>query len=180
MIVCIGDSITAGQYLPEGDLAWPALVEGHAIRAAAVSNDTTRLGLERFPRDVQELEPSAVIIQFGHNDCNRWDTDRGLYRVSPGAYGANLQEMIQRCRVFGAEPFLCSLTPSSKSERYQSDVAFYDGILNEVGKASGTPVIPVRQTFLHRDDLYLDGLHLNQYGHKLYASVVQSALNRWL
>jgi lysophospholipase L1-like esterase len=180
VIVCIGDSLTAGQFLPEGDQPWPSLITGYELIAAGVSGDTTRLGLERFPHDVQERKSQAVVIQFGHNDCNRWDSDKGLPRVSPTAYRANLQEMIQRCRAFGADPFLCSLTPSSKSERYQSDVSFYDGILRGVGMASGTPVIPVREAFMHRDDLFLpDGLHLNHYGHKLYAGVVQSALDRW-
>ena len=95
MIVAIGDSITAGQGLHPAS-AWPYRVPGYEgrILAHGVPGDTTRLGLERFPKDVQAYEPEAVIIQFGHNDANRWETDRGLPRVSPDAFHANLHEMV--------------------------------------------------------------------------------------
>ena len=49
MIVCIGDSITAGQYLDPPDVPWPVLLDhGTLVFPAGVSNETTRQGLERF------------------------------------------------------------------------------------------------------------------------------------
>ena len=60
------------------------------------------MGLERYPRDVQEAQPDLLTIQFGLNDCNCWETDRGVPRVSEAAFVANLIEMIDRGRVFGA------------------------------------------------------------------------------
>lgn len=176
-IVCIGDSITAGQY--HDGPAWPALLTGYEVHAAGVSNDTTRLGLERFPRDVQEQNAQAVVIQFGHNDANRWETDRGLPRVSAGAFAENLAEMIRRCRVFGAEPLLCSLFPATKGERYTSDLMFYDSVIGTVALSMGVPVIPLWDTFANHPSLFLpDGLHLNGDGHRRYADRVQDALDR--
>ena len=67
----------------------------------AVSGDTTRQGLERFPTEVQSERPDVITIQFGLNDCNRWQTDGGLPRVSELAFEANLLEMVGRARRFG-------------------------------------------------------------------------------
>lgn len=174
-IVCIGDSITNGQYLPDGDKPWPELLTGYEVVAAGKNSDTTRLGLERFPA-IQAMEPQGVVIQFGHNDCNHWESDRGLPRVSPAAYRANLAEMVERCRTFGATPFLCTLTPTLRNTSW--DVG-YNELLLQVAFHEVVPVINVRGAFGDGTGLLLDdGLHLNAVGHQLYATVVQEALDR--
>ena len=73
-----------------------------------VSGETTRQGLERFPSDVQQHRPHVMTLQFGLNDCNCWVTDAGLPRVSEAAYRANLIEMIERARRFGAGHIILS------------------------------------------------------------------------
>lgn len=176
MIVVIGDSIAYGQLLPDRSKAWPHLLRGWTISVSACPGDTTRIALERFPQFVQELEPAAVIIQFGHNDCNRWQTDRGLQRVSDRAFMANLEEMVDRCRAFGAMPFLCSLTPSYKSAIHASDTMAYDGIIREVAHVNMVSLIDVRLAFTKREYVMEDGLHLTELGHTVYAEVVQQAL----
>jgi lysophospholipase L1-like esterase len=179
MIVCIGDSITAGQYLPDGEKAWPALLQLYKVHAAGVPDDTSRLGLERFPSDVQRHEPEAVVIQFGHNDANRWLTDRGLPRVSERAYAANLTEMVDRCRAFGAEPFLCTLIPSHKNLRHSRDLCHYDQALREVAEDTRTRLIDVRAAWDSIDLLLPDGVHPTAEGHRRYAHRVQAALDAW-
>lgn len=175
VIVALGDSITSGQGLAP-DQAWPAVMP-FEVHARGVPGDTTRLGLERFPRDVQELSPDIVIIQFGHNDANRWQTDRGLPRVSPNAYRANLVEMVDRCRAFGAEPYLCSLTPTTRSEQLTKDTTTYDFILRQVARSEEVKLIDVRRVFTNLEGLLLeDGLHLSAAGQRLYADTVAEAL----
>lgn len=176
MIVTIGDSITVGQHLEPPDVPWPMRLNGERVIVAGVSGDTTRMGLERFPRDVQIHEPEVVVIQFGHNDCNRWETDRGLPRVSPDAYVANLAEMIDRCRTFGAVPYLCTLTPSKRSEQHARDVEWYDGLLRGVAERRRVPLIDVRAAFTSDDLLIADGLHLSAEGHRVYARAVSMVL----
>lgn len=178
MIVACGDSITAGQHLHPAS-AWPYQVRGHSIRAVGVPGDTTRMGLERFPKDVQAVNPTAVIIQFGHNDANRWETDRGLCRVSLAAYKANLAEMVERSRAFGATPYLCSLTPTTRSPRHAEDCERYDRMLRRVADEEGVTLIDVRAAFHGQDGMLMeDGLHLTIEGHCLYAKTVQQALDR--
>lgn len=178
MIVTIGDSITFGQHVPFGR-AWPYLLTGDMVISVGVSGDTTRLGLERFPKEVQAHAPAKVVIQFGHNDCNRWETDRGLTRVSRPAYRWNLIEMIDRCRAFGSLPYLCTLTPSFRSEQHAGDVAKYDATLRQVAEVENVPLIDVRAAFDGMEGLLMaDGLHLTEEGHKVYAKVVQEALDQ--
>lgn len=177
-LVAIGDSITVGQHLDPPDVPWPVLLTRPAeIFVAGVSGDTTRQGLERFPRDVQAHKPNTVIIQFGHNDANRWETDRGLPRVSMAAYAANLVEMVVRTRTFGAKPYLCTLTPSRRSEQHETDCALYDTILREIAQERHVSLIDVRAAFGDAEGLLIgDGLHLSAEGHRLYAKTVDAAL----
>jgi lysophospholipase L1-like esterase len=106
----MGDSITYGQYI-DHKWRWTSLVEEwlHQMHLdtpvkvksvnRGVSGETTRMGLERFPADVQDLNPDIMTLQYGLNDCNCWETDRGLPRVSKEAFRANLIEMITRLSV---------------------------------------------------------------------------------
>lgn len=175
MIVCMGDSITFGQYLSEGQKAWPELI---GARNLGVSNDTTRLMLERFPQ-VQTSGAKVCVIQAGHNDCNRWATDNGLTRVSESAFVANLREMIDRCWVFKITPLVCTITPTLKEGRYEDDAADFDNALRVAVKQRGVQLIDVRTAFQEGDlkELLLyDRIHLSEQGHKLYAETVKGAL----
>jgi lysophospholipase L1-like esterase len=170
MIVCIGDSVTAAQYV-EPELGWVSLL---GFTGAGVPGDTTRLGLERFHRDVQVLEPERVLIQFGHNDANRWQSDRGLPRVSLAAYRANLVEMIERARTFGGLPLLLGMTRPVRDLAYVADCERYDEAGLEVARETGTAWCPMWPHFAARH--FLDGLHLNPEGHRRYAERVASCL----
>jgi acyl-CoA thioesterase I len=68
----------------------------------SINRNTTRMALERMAYDVQTQDPHVVLVQFAMNDCNYWETDRGLPRVSPAAFKAKLHEIILRARTFGA------------------------------------------------------------------------------
>ncbi|HUX14885.1 MAG TPA: SGNH/GDSL hydrolase family protein [Phycisphaerae bacterium] len=169
--VCIGDSITAGQMLGSGDLPWTAYLADSVQRG--VPGDTTRRALERFPTDVQSVEADMVIIQLGHNDANRWQTDRGLPRVSLAAFVANLEEMLDRAAAFGMEPVLCTLTPSFRPEPHPADCRAYDAALRAVAARRGVRLADASGIGA---DLMLDGLHLSADGHLAYADIVMAAL----
>lgn len=177
MIVCIGDSITAGQHLDDPAKAWPRLIP-YETRQEGVPGDTTRLGLERFPKAVQASGASVAVIQFGHNDANRWATDNGLPRVSSTAYMANLVEMLARCRAFGIRPVLCTITESRKSDQHASDCARYDLLLKRVADEYGVPLADPRSVVTRPEHLLPDGLHLTESGHEVYAEAVMRVLSK--
>jgi len=172
----MGDSITFGQHLPLGIPPWPQRIDAVG---RGVCGETTRRALERFPRDVQEFQADVVVLQWGHNDCNRWETDFGLPRVSLPAFKANLAEMVDRCRAVGSTPILCSITPSAKSTQHGSDVAAYSRAVREVAKEKRVALAPVRSAFVEREWYSLlmdDGVHLSDEGHEVYAQTVRDTI----
>ena len=195
-IVHMGDSITFGQYLDPA-IRWTSLVEerlldafsGVDVRAfnRGISGETTRMGLERFPRDVQDLHPDVMTLQFGLNDCNCWQTDRGLPRVSRDAFAANLVEMIDRARTFGARAIILSTNHRTlrrdvlpSGEVYEDANAQYSETVREVATRTGVDLCDIRAAFEPFDDEELaelllpapDLLHLSAEGNRVYADAI--------
>jgi len=199
-IVFMGDSITEGQYVHHS-LRWSERVTKRVKSAVesrididqlhffnrGISGETTRQGLERFPRDVQVLEPSIITLQFGLNDCNCWDTDKGLPRVSEGAYKENLLEMIARAQKFGAKHIILSTNhPTLRNQVLASGQTLeerrviYNEIVREVASISGVRLCDIEQAFsdigINTLNEYLlpepDILHLSELGHEKYANAI--------
>lgn len=172
-IVCIGDSITFGQFV-ERERCWTTLLSqqtGHTVINRGVCGDTTRLGLERFPRDVQDLKPDIVLIQFGFNDCNRWESDHGLPRVSLGAFRANLEEMAERVRQFRAHPIFLPMFQTKRGPAYLEWLIPYARHLDSIERNYPWWGSDGREPFET-----IDGLHLTEDDHVKYAETV----GRWL
>jgi acyl-CoA thioesterase I len=168
------------------------------------SGNTTRQALERMPYDVQSQNPDAVIVQFGMNDCNYWETDRGNPRVSPRAFAANLEEIIKRAETFGARciflhtnhPTARDKTPMSHTTiTYQGSNGRYNEIIRQVASDQDQQVILNdieaafhKHTGGRRDHLLRlllpDLIHLSELGHDLYFQavypVIQEAILRVL
>lgn len=177
MIVCIGDSITFAQYL-DREHAWTTRLQeivGDDVVNRGVCGDTTRLGLERFPRDVQQFRADTVVIQYGMNDANRWDTDGGLPRVSIAAFEANLVEMVERARRFSAQTVvLCTITRSERSEQLSADSERYSSVIRSVARRQRTELFDAERAV--PDGLLLDKVHLNEEGNRCYADGLWGAL----
>ena len=203
-IVHMGDSITYGQYVDQA-LRWTSLVAERLNRLFAdtathvrtlnsgISGETTRIALERFPKDLQDHRPEVVTIQFGLNDCNCWLTDGGLPRVSEAAFRANLFEMIDRARRSGAtHVILANNHPTLRhkvmldNRTYEDSNARYSVILESVAREAETHFCDVRSAFQDRragplDALllpYPDQLHLSVKGNALYAETIWHTLRK--
>jgi lysophospholipase L1-like esterase len=195
-IVYMGDSITYGQYV-DSERRWTAVVdrrlrEAHPEAAIAtynrgVSGDTTVRGLLRFPEDVQAVEAVIASVHFGLNDCNCWQTDRGLPRVSPRAFEANLLEMVGRLKHFGARHVVTMTShrtlrraPLASGEIYEDASTRYSEIIRLVAAEANIELVDVRRAFDAFDDTTLqrlllpepDLLHLSEEGHEVYAELV--------
>jgi len=203
-IVFMGDSITEGQYVHHS-LRWTELVSSKLKRSYAarlnperqffythgVSGETTRQGLERFPRDVQQFRPEVMTLQFGLNDCNCWDTDLGLPRVSEAAYRSNLVEMIERARRFGVTHIILStnhptlrLRKLASGQTLEERRLIYNDIVREVSRCTGVTLCDIDVVFSKYGKEQLaelllpepDVLHLSIAGHRLYAEAVYPLL----
>jgi lysophospholipase L1-like esterase len=195
LIFFFGDSVCFGQGVPP-HLTWvtrssQALDERFSSRAdiftqnPSVNGNTTRMALERMPYDVQSHTPDVLYVQFGLNDCNGWETDKGLPRVSRDAFAANLAEIVDRGRIFGAKQVILGTNhPTTRTARlpyvdhtYEQANGAYNAIIRQVAKTKGTLLADAEATFneavntgeARYPDLVLgDQLHLSRIGHDLY------------
>lgn len=156
-----------------------------------------------MPYDVQSHRPDVLIIQFGMNDCNIWETDLGHQRVSPDAFVANLCEMFDRGRLCGVKEVLLGVNhPSGRTTTnlphaavtYDQSNRQYDTLTRSVARTKNIELVDmersvdaaVRDGAAVGDFLLDDQLHLSVKGHDLYfeefcpvvARAVRKALER--
>jgi acyl-CoA thioesterase-1 len=157
---------------------------------ASVNGNTTRQALERMPYDVQSHGVDIIIIQFGLNDCNFWESDHGHPRVSPEAFRANLNEIIQRAFTFGAQSvFLNTNHPTGRYQvishteaSYESYNIAYNKVIRSVCHSRPKVILnDIEAAFDQATNgdkerlsslLLPDMLHLSETGHDLYFEIV--------
>lgn len=197
-----GDSICFGQYV-SADRVWTTRVSRHLseseefknvlTQVTAVNGETSREALGRIHHCVTSHSPNLVWIQFGLNDANYWQTERGSPRVSLAGYLANIEEMIQKCFATGTQQILLAtnhavtkkLEQDANPNKYQQNAKVYNEALRrKFGNESFQRVklIDIEREmeayFEINKQVYLlpDGVHLNQEGHKEYFRIVLSPI----
>jgi lysophospholipase L1-like esterase len=212
-LVFFGDSICVGQYVPTHE-TWVSLLSARLRRVAeaqgvelsvanaSVNGNTTRAALERMPQDVQKDGADLLLVQFGLNDCNYWQTDVGVPRVSPKAFAANLEEIVERGRRCGASRVLLNSNhPSGRDqdplpglgEPYERSNERYNEIVRSVAQQLGARVVftDVEAAFKRHTagcrerllSLLLDApdlIHLSKAGHAFYAEILGPVVERAL
>jgi acyl-CoA thioesterase-1 len=153
---------------------------------AGVNGNTTRQALERIGYDVQVHEPDVVVVQFGLNDCNRWESDGGLPRVSADAFEMNLIEIVDRCRAAGAKAVIVNTNhPTRKGLPYDGDNSSYNDRIRRAGEARPTVVVSdiecafgtaVAKGMPLESLLLADGVHISEDGHGLYVDSLRDLL----
>ncbi|CAA7617710.1 SGNH/GDSL hydrolase family protein [Magnetospirillum sp. SS-4] len=189
-IVIFGDSISFGE-LVSPHRGWVVrlsarIEDEHGDRFltvnTSINGNTTRMALERMAFDVQRYRLDMIVVQFGMNDCNCWQTDQGAPRVSEAGYRANLLEIVDRARRFGGRRLLLMTShPTPHRETLPMVGASYEdlrrrycGIVRDVARVADCGLIDVDAMLAGRPVDYLmpDGIHLNPLGHDLYMDLV--------
>lgn len=154
---------------------------------ASVNGNTTRLALERMPYDIQGHKPDLILVQFGMNDCNFWDSDNGCPRVSIEAFKANLKEIVTRALLNNCKHvFLNTNHPTLRnhSKMKNSNLTYEDSnhlynqairetyhelkskniriTLNDIEKSFTSQNVSLNELLLP------DHLHLSAKGHEIY------------
>jgi lysophospholipase L1-like esterase len=146
--------------------------------------------------DVQGHGIDAILIQFGMNDCNYWESDAGLPRVNPSSFRENLREIINRAKHFGARKVILNTNhPTLKIQKlkyadisYQESNEEYNKIIREVSELENTRLIDIEQIWKGKIDngtnlkplLLEDQIHLSRLGHKLYYEIVMPVIEATL
>jgi acyl-CoA thioesterase I len=178
VIVCFGDSLTAGLGI-ESTASYPADLQrlldsaGYRYRVVneGVSGDTSKDGLERID-GVLAHKPQIVVLEFGGND--------GLRGLPISFTQQNIATMIDRLQRNGAKVALAGI---SLPPQYGHDyIARFDAMYPTLSKQFRTPVLP----FLLQDvygvdgDIQADGVHPTAQGAKQVAANVQKLIQPML
>jgi acyl-CoA thioesterase I len=155
------------------------------VTNSSVNGNTTRLALERIPYDIQAHNPDVLVIQFGMNDCNCWQTDKGVSRVIESSFASNLKEIIIRATTFGVRDiFVATNHPTTLDKvimpytdiTYQENNHKYNDIIREISDDMGVNLIDIEKYFedeinngeILSNLILSDGIHLSKAGHDLY------------
>lgn len=183
MIVCLGDSITAGYGVPRSK-AWPALLAekiGCGVVNAGINGDTTGGMLARFQREVAGSGARALCIMGGFNDF--------ALGVDAGTVQANLFALVQQCFALHIRPVLGIPIPihppitfprltSLCAEKGQAGMEPLRAWVHRLANDFNIAVLDFHGRFqqLSSNDsadskLYLDGLHPSISGHYAMAGI---------
>ena len=171
MVLALGDSLTAGYGLPDGQ-GWPELVrerlvaEGMDVNVvnAGVSGDTSAGGLARLDwllSGLPEGAPEVAVVALGAND--------GLRGLPPEAMRRNLDTILTALDERGAKLLLAGMyAPRNLGPAYAAD---FDVVFPELAEKHGAVLYPFLLDGVALDPaLNLpDGIHPNAQGQKIIA-----------
>jgi len=170
LIVCFGDSLTAGYGTDPGE-SYPDYLQadldarGYNYRVvnAGVSGETTKDGVNRLA-SVIAMKPYLVIVEFGGND--------GLRGVPVADSRANLDTILAKLKASGSKVVIAGITlPPNYGASY---IKQFDETYTLLAKKYDLPLMP----FLLKDVYGLPGMmqadetHATAAGNKIVAADV--------
>lgn len=189
-IMCMGDSITHGNGLPDLSLRWSNIVAartGHTLINLGIGGDTTGGMLARCQTQVFAKDPDALLLLGGTNDiCFTYDYHQAF---------ANIVSMIRHAQTLEL-PVVIGIPIPFVPERFAKQEWFSDRdndyiaqqcerlaqVLRAFCTAREIPYVDYRSAFLNEDgsvrtELYTDALHPNAAGHLVMADVLYKKLH---
>jgi acyl-CoA thioesterase-1 len=150
VIVCFGDSLTAG-YGAEAGQSYPDFLQedldakGYRYRVvnAGINGNTTKDGVERLG-SIVAMKPEVVVVEFGGND--------GLRGLRIEDSRSNLDKIISTLQASGAKVVLAGITlPPDYGQDY---IKQFNATYALLAKKYNVPVIP----FLLKDVFGIPGM----------------------
>jgi acyl-CoA thioesterase-1 len=169
VIVCFGDSLTAG-YGVDRNSSYPSVMQrdldagGFHYRVVnmGVSGDTTKDGLARLER-VLALKPEVVVVEFGGND--------GLRGLPVRETQQNLDTIVGALKKSGTRVTMAGITlPPDYGPDY---VGHFNAMFPTVAKKYGVPLLP----FIYKDVYGVKGYIQDDGVHATVDGNVQVAKN---
>jgi sialate O-acetylesterase len=194
-LVCIGDSITVGEGLPDREhQAFPARLEallkerfGYAqisVRNRGVNGLETRQGLILLPREFSGSAPDLVIAHFGYNDFTAMTERKVAPEAARAAAAGNFRQLIQRVRNLSlgkTEVLLVATAPGALQSRHTAMAFFGEEAQKAAQELRAGFADGPRQAFaaalaagkldgyFARQNGGLDFAHPNEAGHEAFA-----------
>lgn len=202
-IVFLGDSITAAGARKSGyiTMASEAIAKAYPelnveLIGAGIGGHKVPDCQKRLSKDVLQKNPSIVFIYLGINDVWHWThpavVARGKKGTTPEDFENGLKKMISKINKAGARVILC--TPTVIGEKFDGSnsddkmLEEYSDISRKVAKETESQLLDLRKSFLNQLKKHnlknetkgiftSDGVHLNEKGNRLLATLVLRALN---
>jgi acyl-CoA thioesterase-1 len=170
VIVCFGDSLTAGYGADPGE-SYPDNLQKilysdnypYRVINEGVSGNTTKDGVERLTR-VIALHPQVVVVEFGGND--------GLRGLPLEQTKQNIASMIDQLQTAHAKVALAGITlPPDYGPDY---IAKFNAIYPSLAKQYHVPLLPflLKDVYGVKGDIQADGIHATEQGNKQVAANV--------
>ncbi len=170
LIVCFGDSLTAGLGL-DADETYPADLQGdldaagyrYRVSNLGVSGETTKDGLARVD-NVIAMKPAIVVVEFGGND--------GLRGIPISDSRANLDAILEKLKASKTQIALAGITlPPQYGQDY---IRKFDETYSLLAKKYSVPMIPfvLQDAYGTAGDIQRDGVHPTAAGAKVVAKNV--------
>lgn len=174
VIVCLGDSITAGYGLRE-EQGYPALLQArlkamglpHRVVNAGVSGDTSAGGLARMDWLLKQ-RMDILLVALGGND--------GLRRNDPEDMARNLSAIVEKGQGAGAKVVLAGMRmPTNYGPEYTRD---FMAVYPAVAKRYRVPLLPFLLEGVAGNPALnqADGIHPTAEGAKIVEAHVWKAL----
>lgn len=169
LLVCFGDSITAGYGLEDAThQSYPAELEkllharGYAYRVGnqGVSGNTTKDAVARV-HTIVALHPDVVLVEFGGND--------GLRGLSMEITRKNLNAVVATLLAAHIRVLLVGITlPPNYGADY---VRSFDAVFRDVSREQHVPLLPMLYEGVYQQPgtIQADGIHPTAKGSQLIA-----------
>ena len=170
LVVCFGDSLTAGFGADEGS-SYPDFLQkdldrdGYAYRVVneGISGNTTKDGVDRVT-DITSLHPAVVVLEFGGND--------GLRGLNVETTRTNLASMISTLQASGTKVVLAGITlpPDYGPDYIKSFNANYSALARQYK----VPVLPFLLNHVYGVSgmMQADNTHATDKGNQVVAGNV--------
>ncbi len=178
VIVCFGDSLTAGHGVTAGQ-TYPDYLQrdldnhGYAYRVVnkGIDGNTTKDGVDRL-KDVLVLHPQIVVVEFGGND--------GLRGLPISVTRQNLDQIVSTLLKAGTKVVLAGITlPPNYGPDY---IQQFNETYSTLARKYKVPLIPflLKNVYGMPGSMQEDGIHATDKGNQKVALNVLEALTPML
>ncbi len=203
-VLVFGDSITQGMWDSRG--GWVNRLREYydkkqlednehndepTIFNLGVSGDTTKDLLKRFRYEASARDrygSAAFVFSIGTNNAAEGD---GRIQSTPEEYVADLKELVKQAKENSGKIMFVGLPPCDESRTtpvfwrevyYRNErISALDDAAQKFCNEEDIPFVSTRHLFIGREkELFEDGLHPNDEGHKLIFELGRPELNKLL
>ncbi|MCM1544758.1 MAG: GDSL-type esterase/lipase family protein [Ruminococcus sp.] len=192
-VACVGDSVTYGMNMENwGQNAYPVVLQsllgkGYCVNNYGYSGRTVQKSgnkpyvNEKLYHQSLDFEPDIVILQIGSNDSKtvNWK-NRQAFAEDYSALVKSYVELASKPKVFIVTPPPAFEVNGEVKYDIQKDTIqneIYPAVVEAAGEY-GLTVIDLNELLTGESEMFVDGLHPNPQGAKIFAEAVYQAITQ--